>query len=73
MMRRALAVAVAFAWTHAVCAAELPSRNAKSTQSDQKAHDCMIDGEHGIELPGGTCMRISGYVSTGVSAGTIKH
>ena len=36
MKRRALALAVAFVCEHAVCAAELPSRNAKSTQPDQK-------------------------------------
>jgi hypothetical protein len=73
MKRRALALAAAFVCTHTVSAAELPSRNAKSTQPDQKVRDCMIDGERGVELPGGTCVRISGYVSSGVSAGTINH
>jgi hypothetical protein len=73
MKRRALVLAAVFVCAHTAWAAELPSRNAKSVQSDSKAHDCMIDGERGVELPGGTCMRISGYVSSGVSAGTVKH
>ena len=73
MKRRALALAAAFAFAHTAWAAELPSRSAKSTLADQKARDCTIDGERGVELPGGACMRISGYVSTGVSAGTVKH
>jgi hypothetical protein len=73
MKRRAFTLAVAFACAHSVWAAELPSRSAKATQADHKARDCMIDGEHGVELPGGGCVRISGYVSTGVSAGNAKH
>jgi hypothetical protein len=73
MKHRALVLAAAFVCAHTVTAAELPSRNAKSTQPDQKVRDCMIDGERGVELPGGTCVRISGYVSSGVSAGTINH
>jgi hypothetical protein len=73
MKRRVFALSAAFAFTHSAWAAELPSRNAKATQADRKAHDCMIDGERGVELPGGGCVRISGYVSTGVSAGNVKH
>jgi hypothetical protein len=73
MKRRVFALAAAFACAHSVWAVELPSRNAKSTKADQKARECTIEGEQGVELPGGGCVRISGYVSTGVSAGNVKR
>ncbi len=73
MKRHLLALAAALACAQSVSAAELPSRSAKASQADQKARECTIDGEPGIELPGGTCVRISGYVSTGVSAGNVKR
>jgi hypothetical protein len=52
----------------AASAAELPSRNAKPA-TPEKMQTCDIDGQPGFKLPGGeTCMRISGYVSAGVTA-----
>ena len=52
--------------------AELPSRTAKPAKSDDKAQSCEIDGHKGIAISGGACMRISGYVSVGVTAGNVK-
>ena len=48
-------------------AAELPSRAAKP-KSDGKARSCEIDGERGVVLPGGGCVKIGGYVSVGATA-----
>jgi hypothetical protein len=56
----------------AASAAELPSRDAKKTVA-QKTQICDIDGRPGFRLPGGeTCMRISGYVSAGVTGTASK-
>ena len=64
------AVAVAAA-TGASCA-ELPSRNAPPLAA--KGQTCSVDGAPGVLLPGGqTCMRISGAVSAGVSAGSLSR
>ena len=53
-------------------AAELPSKNAKSAPP-VKSRSCEIDGQPGFELPGSeTCIRISGYISAGVTAGNIR-
>jgi hypothetical protein len=53
-------------------AAELPGREAKKGVAP-KAETCDIDGRPGFRLPGGdTCMRISGYVSAGVTAAGSK-
>jgi hypothetical protein len=57
-------------------AAELPSRSTKSGASvnaGRKAQACEIGGEQGLRLANGTCVRVSGYVSAGVSAGNVKH
>ena len=53
-------------------AAELPSRNAPPLAA--KGQTCSVDGAPGVLLPGGqTCMRISGTVSAGVSAGSLSR
>ncbi|MGD1037893.1 MAG: hypothetical protein ABR878_11995 [Roseiarcus sp.] len=53
-------------------AAELPSRNA--TPPAAKAETCSVDGAPGVRLPGGqTCVRISGAISAGVSAGSLSR
>jgi hypothetical protein len=54
-------------------AAELPSRATKPLSADQKDRACEIEGERGVALPNGGCVRISGYVSVGVSAEKPKH
>jgi hypothetical protein len=67
-----------FAWIALVAlgisahAAELPSRTAKP-KFDDKARACEIDGERGIALPAGGCVKIGGYLSVGVAAGNVKH
>jgi len=53
-------------------AAELPSRAAKP-KADDKARVCEIGGERGFAVPGGGCVKISGYVSVGAAAGNVKH
>jgi hypothetical protein len=54
-------------------AAELPSRNAKTPPAVAKAQTCEIDGHQGFKLPGSeTCMRVSGYISAGVTSGNLK-
>jgi len=73
MASRGLIILATFAWTGASSAAELPSRQAKSKPVDPRAHECVIDGERGVALPGGGCVRMSGYVSVGVTGGNIKH
>jgi hypothetical protein len=51
-------------------AAELPSRKANSPPATAKA--CEIDGKPGYRVPGSeVCMRLSGYISGQVSAGTL--
>lgn len=71
-MRRRLALIALAASAVAAQAAELPTRHAKS-RPDDKAQACEIDGQRGVELPGGGCMKIGGYVGVGASAGNIKH
>ncbi len=72
-MRAAAGFVVAAALVGAATAAELPSREEKSKPVEAKVRACEIDGERGMELPGGTCVRVSGYFSAEVSAGTLKH
>ena len=54
-------------WACGASAAELPSRAAKTKAPQDKARTCFIDGAKGVETPGGMCIRVSGYVSVGVS------
>jgi len=70
---RGLLVAAALFSASVAYAAELPSRNATAKAGAPKARECEIGGERGVELPGGTCMRISGYISAGMTGGTLKH
>ncbi len=72
-MRAAAAFVVLAALVGAATAAELPSRGDRAKPTEAKARACEIDGERGVELPGGACVRVSGYVSTGISAGTLKR
>jgi hypothetical protein len=54
-------------------AAELPSRAAKAKPPEAKARTCEIGGESGFQTPGGGCVRIGGYVSVGVSSGSLRR
>ena len=71
-MRRGLALCAATFWVCGVGAAELPSRAAKAKPAE-KLRTCEIAGEQGVLLANGTCVRVSGYVSSGVEAGNVKH
>lgn len=72
-MRRGLALCALALWASGAGAAELPSRGVKAKAPQDKVRTCLIDGERGIETPGGTCLRISGYVSVGVSGGNVRR
>ena len=71
-MRLPLALAVVV-WTCGAGAAELPSRSAKAKAPEAKARTCEIGGEQGVELANGMCVKIGGYVSVGVTAGTLRR
>jgi hypothetical protein len=72
LIRAGLAFAVSLGLVGAT-AAELPQRADKPKSPETKAHPCFIDGEPGVETPGGGCVRVSGYISSQVSAGSLKH
>jgi hypothetical protein len=72
-VRRAFALVAVTLWASGAGAAELPSRGVKTKTPEEKAHVCFIDGERGVETPGGMCVRIGGYVSLGVGAGNVRH
>ena len=72
-MRRALALFAAAMWVCGASAAELPSRGVRTKAPQDKVRTCHIGGEPGVETPGGTCMRISGYVSVGVGGGNVRR
>ena len=72
-MRFRLACLAALTFAGAAAAAELPSRAEKAKPAAGKAQECEIDGERGMALPGGGCVRVGGYVSVGVGAGNVKR
>ena len=71
-MRR-FALCAAALWACGAGATELPSRAVKAKPPEVKARECVIAGERGFETPGGVCVRVSGYVSVGVTAGDVGH
>lgn len=52
-------------------AAELPSQNKKPKPPEAVMH-CDIAGSPGILAANGICVKLSGYVSAGFSAGKLK-
>ena len=72
-MKRALALLAVALWACGAGAAELPSRGVKTKAPQDKVRTCFIGGEKGFEAPDGTCLRISGYVSVGVSGGNVRR
>jgi hypothetical protein len=72
-LRLALAVCAAIPFAGGASAAELPSRSAGSKAPEAKPRQCFINGEPGFETPGGGCVRVSGYISSQVSGGALKH
>ena len=55
-------------------AAELPAQNAQSKTPKQAepVRHCDIAGSPGILAATGVCVRMSGYISSGFSAGQLK-
>ncbi len=55
-------------------AAELPSQRGQAHKQKQTeaAKTCNIAGEPGVLAANGVCVRLSGYVSSQVSAGQLK-
>ncbi len=66
----ALAILAVCALPNDLFAAELPSQN-KKTKPAEAVRRCDIAGSPGV-LANGVCVRISGYVSAGFSAGRLK-
>jgi hypothetical protein len=58
----------------ALPAAELPSQNdqSKKPKPAEAVKHCNIAGSPGVQAPNGVCVRLSGYISTGFSAGQLK-
>jgi hypothetical protein len=55
-----------------VAAAELPSQGKKAKSPEAPKH-CNIAGSPGVLAANGVCVRLSGYISAGFSAGQIKQ
>ena len=72
-MRLRFAAAALLLAAAGASAAELPTRLHDPKKEPPKARACEIDGERGVELPGGGCVKVGGYVSFGVSSGNLKH
>ena len=73
----AFALAVALIGLAAGRAAELPAQSGanaqpKKAKPPEAVQHCNIGGIPGIMAANGVCVRLSGYVSTGVEAGQIK-
>lgn len=75
IVRRSAALAVAaLLGAAAAQAAELPSQRGQThkTKEAQGARACNIAGNPGVVAANGVCVRLSGYVSSQVSAGSLK-
>jgi hypothetical protein len=72
--RFAFALAAALAGAAVGQAAELPAQNAPSKKPKQaeQVKLCSIAGAPGILAANGVCVRFTGYLSSGVSAGQLK-
>ena len=65
------AVLAALALPTALSAAELPSENRKPKLAEAVKH-CNIAGSPGVLAANGVCMKLSGYISAGFTAGRLK-
>jgi hypothetical protein len=76
--RFAFALAAALVGAAVGQTAELPAQNAPENAPNKKPNQaeptklCNIAGAPGIQAANGVCVRFTGYLSTGVSAGQIK-
>jgi hypothetical protein len=64
----AFAILAVLALPAALSAAELPSQT-KKPKPPEAAKRCNIAGSPGVSAANGVCVRLSGYVSAGFSAG----
>ncbi len=69
--RIALAVLAVLASITVLRAAELPSQYQKSKPPAAARH-CDIGGSPGMQSANGVCVKVSGYVSVGFTAGRLK-
>ncbi len=69
-----LALAVLALGVSAATGAELPSqvKSAKPPDHAQRVKKCNIGGNAGVVAADGVCVRLSGSISAGFSAGQIK-
>jgi hypothetical protein len=72
--RFAFALAAALLGAAVGQAAELPAQNApnKKPKQAEPTKLCNIAGAPGIQAANGVCVRFTGYVSSGFSAGQLK-
>ena len=69
----AFALAVALVGAAVGQAAELPAQNAQNKKPKQeRVKLCNIAGAPGILAANGVCVRFTGYISSGFSAGQLK-
>ncbi len=69
-----LALAALASFPCAGGAAELPSqaKKPKPPETARAVETCNIGGVVGVVAANGVCVRLSGYISVGVAAGTVK-
>jgi hypothetical protein len=72
--RFAFALAAALVGAAVGQAAELPAQNApnKKPKQAEPTKLCNIAGAPGVQAANGVCVRFSGYLTTGISAGQLK-
>ena len=69
----AFATVVVAALASAATAAELPSQARKAKPpAAEAAKKCNVGGVTGVVAANGVCMRLSGYVTGGFGAGSLK-
>ena len=67
----AFAVLAILAFPAALPAAELPSQNKKPRPAEALKH-CDVAGSPGVLAANGLCVKLSGYISAGFTAGRLK-
>ncbi len=67
----AVAILTFLALPAALSAAELPSQIKKPKHPDAAKH-CDVAGSPGVLAANGVCVRLSGYISAGFTAGRLK-
>jgi len=65
------AILAVLALPTALSAAELPSQN-KKPKPPESAEHCNVAGSPGVLAANGVCVKLSGYISAGFTAGRLK-